>query len=48
MRESVGKAVVTQYPAGLGISDVSELDPDLVDNCASIRIGTTQFGSALR
>ncbi|MBA8907958.1 hypothetical protein HNQ95_003745 [Aminobacter ciceronei] len=52
MRDHVGKAVVrvgiTQYPAGLGISDISELDADLVDACANIRMGTALFGKVYR
>ena len=50
--EYVGQAVVrvgiTQYPAGLGIKDVSELKPDLVDACKNIRMGTTLFGKVYR
>ncbi len=42
MRQYVGKAVVrvgiTQYPAGLGIADPSELKPDLIDACENIRM----------
>ena len=52
MREYVGKAVVrvgiTQYPAGLGVADISELDSDLVDACANIRMGTSLFGKVYR
>ncbi|NTH16687.1 conjugal transfer protein TraH [Agrobacterium rhizogenes] len=48
----VGQAVVrvgiTQYPAGLGIKDVSELEPDLVDACKNIRMGTALFGKVYR
>lgn len=48
----VGQAVVrvgiTQYPAGLGIKDVSELKPDLVDPCQNIRMGTALFGKVYR
>jgi len=48
----VGQAVVrvgiTQYPAGLGIKDVSQLKPDLVDSCANIRVGTALFGKVYR
>lgn len=48
----VGQAVVrvgiTQYPAGLGIKDASELKPDLVDPCENIRIGTALFGKVYR
>lgn len=52
IRQHFGKAVVrvgvTQYPAGLGVSDVSELKPDLVDACANIRIGTKLFAKVYR
>lgn len=52
MRQYVGKAVVrvgiTQYPAGLGIADPSELKPDLVDACENIRMGTALFGKVYR
>ena len=48
----VGQAVVrvgvTQYPAGLGITNVTELKPDLVDACANIRMGTGLFGKVYR
>ncbi len=51
-RQYVGTAVVrvgiTQYPAGFGIKDPSELKPDLVDACENIRIGTTLFGKVYR
>ncbi|MBM7045632.1 TraH family protein [Rhizobium lusitanum] len=50
--EYVGQAVVragiTQYPAGLGIKDASELTPDLVDACKNIRMGTALFGKVYR
>lgn len=52
IRQYVGKAIVrvgvTQFPAGLGVSDVSELQPDLVDACANIRIGTKLFAKVYR
>ena len=52
IRQHLGKAVVrvgvTQYPAGLGLADVSELNPDLLDACANIRMGTTLFGKVYR
>ncbi|SCB43398.1 TraH family protein [Rhizobium lusitanum] len=48
----VGQAVVrvgiTQYPAGLGIKDVSQLKPDLVDSCQNISMGTALFGKVYR
>jgi hypothetical protein len=52
MRQYVGQAVVrvgiTQYPAGFGISDPSELKPDLVDACENIRLGSALFGKVYR
>ena len=52
IRQHFGKAVVrvgvTKYPAGLGVADVSELNPDLLDSCANIRMGTTLFGKVYR
>ncbi|KUM24276.1 conjugal transfer protein TraH [Mesorhizobium loti] len=52
MRQYVGKAVVrvgiTQYPAGFGIKDPSELKPDLVDACENIRMGTALFDKVYR
>lgn len=52
MHQYVGKAVVrvgiTQYPAGIGISSLSELKPDLVDACENIRMGTALFGKVYR
>ncbi len=52
MHQYVGKAIVrvgiTQYPAGLGIAEVSELSTDLVDACANIRLGTALFGKVYR
>jgi hypothetical protein len=52
IRQHLGKAVVrvgvTQYPAGLGVADVAELEPDLLDACANIRMGTRLFGKVYR
>ncbi|WP_375791498.1 TraH family protein (plasmid) [Bradyrhizobium sp. vgs-9] len=52
VRRYVGQAMVrvgvTQYPAGLGVTDVSELKPDLVEACANIRMGTALFGKVYR
>ncbi len=52
MRRYVGQAAVrvgvTQYPAGLGVTDVAQLKPDLVDACANIRLGTALFGKVYR
>ena len=52
MHQYVGKAIVrvgiTQYPAGIGVSSLSELKPDLVDACENIRMGTVLFGKVYR
>ncbi|MGY3116169.1 hypothetical protein ACVWXQ_000104 [Bradyrhizobium sp. S3.14.4] len=52
VRRYVGQAMVrvgvTQYPAGLGVTDMAELKPDLVDACANIRMGTALFGKVYR
>ncbi|MFG1466067.1 TraH family protein [Xanthobacter sp. DSM 24535] len=52
VRQHVGRNVVrvgiTQYPAGLGISDSRELRPDLLDACANVRMGTALFAKVYR
>lgn len=52
IRQHVGRAVVrvglTQFPAGVGIKDASELKPDLVDACENLKMGTTMFAKILR
>lgn len=52
IHQYVGKAIVrvgiTQYPAGIGISDPSDLQPDLVDACENIRMGSALFGKVYR
>ncbi|MFG1366044.1 TraH family protein [Xanthobacter versatilis] len=52
VRQYAGKAIVrvgvTQYPAGLGMSDVAELKPDLLDACANLRMGTGLFAKVYR
>ncbi len=52
IREHIGKAVVrvgvTQYPAGVGMRDASELTPAMVDPCENIRMGTALFGKVWR
>ncbi|WP_404406877.1 conjugal transfer protein TraH [Pelagibacterium halotolerans] len=52
VQQYVGNAIVrvgvTQYPAGFGIQDVSELSYDLFDSCENIRIGTELFGKVYR
>ena len=51
-RQWVGKANVrvglTQYPAGLGVTDPSEIGFELFDTCENIRLGTEGFGRVLR
>lgn len=43
VRAHVGQAVVrvglTQFPAGVGVTDASELTTDLVDPCENLRMG---------
>ena len=52
IRENVGRAVVrvglTQFPAGIGVKDVSQLNTDLVDECENLRMGTRMFAKILR
>jgi len=52
IRQYVGQAVVrvglTQFPAGVGVKDISELKPDLVDPCENLRIGTKMFATTMR
>jgi hypothetical protein len=52
VRRYVGQAVVrvgiTQYPAGVGVTDASQLTADLVDACKNIRMGTALFAKVYR
>jgi len=52
IRQNVGHAIVrvglTQFPAGVGARDASELKPDLVEPCANLRKGTAMFAKILR
>lgn len=52
IRQYVGQAVVrvglTQFPAGVGIKDIADLKPDLVDSCENLRKGTAMFAKVLR
>lgn len=52
VRRYVGQAVVrvgiTQYPAGVGITDAAQLSADLVDACKNIRMGTSLFSKVYR
>ena len=51
-RQWVGKANVrvglTQFPAGLGATDPSEIGLELFDTCENLRLGTELFGKLLR
>ena len=51
-RQYLGKAVVrvgiTQYPAGFGISEPSQLSTDLFDPCQNIKMGTALFAKVYR
>lgn len=52
VRKYVGQAAVrvgvTQYPAGIGIQDPSEISADLFDACKNTKIGTALFGKVWR
>lgn len=52
IRQYVGQAVVrvgfTQFPAGVGVKDASELKPDLVEPCENLRMGTKMFSKIMR
>ncbi len=52
IRDNLGRNTVrvgiTQYPAGLGISEAGQLKPDLVDACENVRMGTALFGKVYR
>ena len=51
-RQYIGNAVVragiTQYPAGLGVSDPSQMSADLFDPCRNIKMGTALFAKVYR
>lgn len=52
VRQYAGQAVVrvglTQFPAGVGVREATELKPDLVDPCQNLRKGTAMFAKVLR
>ncbi|MBW9116384.1 conjugal transfer protein TraH [Rhizobium cauense] len=52
VRQYVGQAVVrvgvTQFPAGVGVKDTSEITSDLVEPCENLRKGSTMFAKILR
>lgn len=52
VRQYAGQAVVrvgiTQYPAGLGVTDVLAIDDSLVDPCVNLRNGTAMFAKIMR
>jgi hypothetical protein len=52
VRQYVGQAVVrvgvTQFPAGIGVKDVSEITSDLVEPCANLRKGSKMFAKIIR
>lgn len=52
VRQYVGQAVVrvglTQFPAGVGVKEATDLKPDLVDPCQNLRKGTAMFAKVLR
>lgn len=52
IKDYVGQAVVrvgiTQLPAGIGLTDVSQLKPDMFEPCANLRDGTSMFAKVAR
>ncbi|CAN7616821.1 TraH family protein [Rhizobium sp. LjRoot30] len=52
IRQYVGQAVVrvglTQFPAGVGVKDASELKSDLMEPCENLRMGTKMFSKIMR
>lgn len=52
VRQYDGQAVVrvglTQFPAGVGVKEATDLKPDLVDPCQNLRKGTAMFAKVLR
>ncbi|WP_151343583.1 Ti-type conjugative transfer system protein TraG [Rhizobium leguminosarum] len=52
VRQYAGQAVVrvglTQFPAGVGVKEATDLKPDLVDPCQNLRRGTAMFAKVLR
>lgn len=45
---AVVRAGVTNFPVGVGISDVSEITADLFDACKNIGMGTALFAKVYR
>lgn len=52
IRNYVGQANVrigiTQFPAGVGITDTSQLTPEIFDSCSNLRMGTALFAKIAR
>lgn len=52
IRQHAGRSVVrvglTQVPAGVGVKDAADLQPELVDACENLRKGTAMFAKVLR
>ncbi|MDQ0323116.1 hypothetical protein QO002_005322 [Pararhizobium capsulatum DSM 1112] len=52
VRQYAGQAVVrvglTQFPAGVGVKEPTDLKPELVDACQNLRKGTAMFAKVLR
>lgn len=52
IRDNLGRNTVrvgiTQYPAGLGIVEAGQLNPEMVESCENIRLGTALFAKVFR
>jgi len=46
--QAVVRVGIKQYPAGVGVTDTSQLTADLVDPCKNIRMGTALFWRVYR
>lgn len=48
MDGSLVRVGLTQFPAGIGVDDASDLKPGLFDPCSNLRMGTAMFARILR
>ncbi|MBY3468977.1 conjugal transfer protein TraH [Rhizobium laguerreae] len=46
--QAVVRVGLTQFPAGVGVKEATDLKPGLVDSCQNLRKGTAMFAKVLR
>ncbi|KPF42610.1 TraH family protein [Rhizobium sp. AAP43] len=46
--QAIVRVGVTQMPAGIGVKEIGDLDPALLDPCENLRIGTGLFAKIIR